>query len=63
MRCTGASLGHQIAAVGGGGLAPFVMVLLMGATGTSMAVSGYVVALSAIALLSIMVLSGRAKSR
>ncbi|MEU8603030.1 MFS transporter [Streptomyces parvulus] len=63
MRYTGASLGYQIAAVGGGGLAPFVMVLLLEATGTSLAVSGYIVALSVIALVSIKVLAGRARSR
>ncbi|MFI9344298.1 MFS transporter [Streptomyces sp. NPDC052773] len=62
MRYTGASLGYQIAAVGGGGLAPFVMVLLLEATGTSMAVSAYIVALSVIALLSIKVLADRARS-
>lgn len=63
MRYTGASLGYQIAAVAGGGLAPFVMVLLLEATGTSMAVSGYIIGLSVIALLSIKVLADRARSR
>ncbi|WP_330284091.1 MFS transporter [Streptomyces sp. NBC_00588] len=63
MRYTGASLGYQIAAVLGGGLAPFVMVLLLEATGTSMAASGYIVVLAVIALLSIKVLAGRARSR
>lgn len=63
MRYTGASLGYQIAAVLGGGLAPFVMVLLLEATGTSMAVSGYIIGLSVIALLSIKVLADRARSR
>ncbi|MEV5727665.1 MFS transporter [Streptomyces pharetrae] len=63
MRYTGASLGYQIAAVGGGGLAPFVMVLLLEATGTSMAVSGYVIALSVVALASIKVLADGARSR
>ncbi|MFC8349276.1 MFS transporter [Streptomyces sp. NPDC057280] len=62
MRYTGASLGYQIAAVAGGGLAPFLMVLLLEATGTSMAVSGYLIALSAVALISIKVLAGRARS-
>ncbi|MDC2956420.1 MFS transporter [Streptomyces sp. NPDC001260] len=62
MRYTGASLGYQIAAVLGGGLAPFVMVLLLEATGTSMSVSAYIIALSVIALLSIKVLAGRARS-
>ncbi|WP_405611164.1 MFS transporter [Streptomyces sp. NBC_00076] len=61
MRYTGASLGYQIAAVFGGGLAPFVMVLLLETTGTSMAVSGYIIGLAVIALLSIKVLAGRAR--
>lgn len=38
------------------------MVLLLEAPGFSMAVSGHVVALSVIALLSIKVLAGRARS-
>ncbi|MEV2217509.1 MFS transporter [Streptomyces sp. NPDC050997] len=63
MRYTGASLGYQIAAVFGGGLAPFMMVLLLESTGTSMAVSGYIIGLAVIALLSIKVLAGRARSR
>ena len=63
MRYTGASLGYQIAAVFGGGLAPFVMVLLLEATGTSMAVAAYIIGLAVIALLSITVLAGRASSR
>ncbi|WP_460063916.1 MFS transporter [Streptomyces sp. YKOK-I1] len=63
MRYTGASLGYQIAAVAGGGLAPFVMVLLLEATGTSLAVSAYLVALAVLALISIKVLAGRARSR
>ncbi|WP_149180591.1 MFS transporter [Streptomyces sp. TRM49041] len=60
MRYTGASLGYQIAAVLGGGLAPFVMVLLLEATGTSMSVSGYIIGLAVIALISIKILSSRA---
>jgi MFS family permease len=63
MRYTGASLGYQIAAVCGGGLAPFVMVLLLETTGTSMSVSAYIIALSVIALLSIKILADRARSR
>lgn len=63
MRYTGASLGYQIAAVFGGGLAPFVMVLLLEATGTSMAVAAYIIGLAVIALVSIKVLAGRASSR
>ncbi|MFE6718968.1 MFS transporter [Streptomyces albidoflavus] len=63
MRYTGASLGYQIAAVVGGGLAPFLMVLLLEATGTSMAVSGYIIALSLVALLSIWSLAKKARAR
>lgn len=60
MRYTGASLGYQIAAVLGGGLAPFVMVLLLEATGTSMSVAAYIIGLAVIALLSIRILAARA---
>lgn len=63
MRYTGASLGYQIAAVAGGGLAPFLMVLLLEATGTSMAVSGYIIALSLLALVSIRSLAKKARAR
>ncbi|MEU8786147.1 MFS transporter [Streptomyces sp. NPDC048637] len=63
MRYTGASLGYQISAILGGGLAPFVMVLLLEASGTSMAVSGYLMALSVIALVSIWRLTRRAATR
>ncbi|MGP3981697.1 MFS transporter [Streptomyces sp. KR80] len=59
MRYTGASLGYQIAAVLGGGLAPFMMVLLLESTGTSMSVSGYIIVLAVIALGSIAVLKRR----
>lgn len=63
MRYTGASLGYQIAAVFGGGLAPFMMVLLLEATGTSMAVSAYIIGLAVIALVSIRILASRAAAR
>jgi MFS family permease len=63
MRYTGASLGYQIAAVFGGGLAPFLMVLLLEAAGTSLAVSGYIMALSVVSLASIAVLARRARAR
>jgi hypothetical protein len=52
VRGTGAPLGHQITAVIGGGLAPFLMVLLLEATGCSMAASGYLIGLSVTAPLS-----------
>ncbi|CAL9374767.1 MFS transporter [Streptomyces sp. enrichment culture] len=60
MRYTGASLGYQISAVLGGGLAPFVMVLLLEATGTSMSVAAYIMALAVLALVSIGILARRA---
>ncbi|QWF84544.1 MFS transporter [Amycolatopsis sp. CA-230715] len=62
MRYSGASLGYQISAVAGGGLAPFIMVLLLEWTGTSMAVSAYIMALAAIALGSIAILAARKAS-
>ncbi|MGW0737384.1 MFS transporter [Streptomyces sp. NPDC002851] len=62
MRYTGASLGYQLSAVLGGGLAPFVMVLLLEATGTALSVSGYIVALAVVALASIAVLARRARA-
>ncbi|POX39007.1 MFS transporter [Streptomyces sp. Ru73] len=61
MRYTGASLGYQISAVLGGGLAPFLMVLLLEVSGTSLAVSGYIMLLSVVALGSIAVLAKRAR--
>ncbi|OEJ96899.1 MFS transporter [Streptomyces thermolilacinus] len=60
MRYTGASLGYQISAVLGGGLAPFVMVLLLEATGTSMSVAAYIMVLAVVALASIGILARRA---
>lgn len=63
MRYTGASLGYQIAAVFGGGLAPFMMVLLLEATGTSLAVGGYIMGLAVLSLASIALLSRRARAR
>jgi MFS family permease len=63
MRYTGASLGYQFAAVVGGGLAPFMMVLLLEVSGTSMAVSAYIMVLAVIALVSIRVLAKHARVR
>ncbi|MFJ9418091.1 MFS transporter [Streptomyces sp. NPDC101227] len=63
MRYTGASLGYQISAILGGGLAPFLMVLLLEASGTSMSVAAYIMVLSVIALASIRLLARRAAGR
>jgi MFS family permease len=62
VRYTGASLGYQIASVLGGGLAPFIMVLLLESTGTSLSVSAYIMVLAIGALLSIAALSKRARA-
>ncbi|SDY40617.1 Predicted arabinose efflux permease, MFS family [Amycolatopsis xylanica] len=62
MRYTGASLGYQLSAVVGGGLAPFIMVLLLESTGSSLSVSGYIIVLAIVALLSISVLAKRARA-
>lgn len=62
LRYTGASLGYQIAAIFGGALAPFFMVLLLESTDTSMSVAVYIMALATIALLSIAALSRRARA-
>ncbi|MET8679562.1 MFS transporter [Streptomyces sp. NPDC004647] len=53
VRYSGASLGYQIAAVLGGGLAPFLMVLLLETTHTSMSISIYIAVMAAVALLSL----------
>lgn len=51
VRYSGASLGYQIASVAGGGLAPFIMVLLLNTTGTSVSVSIYIALLAVVALV------------
>ncbi|MEU6646829.1 MFS transporter [Saccharomonospora sp. NPDC046836] len=51
VRYSGASLGYQIANILGGGLAPLIMTALLAATGTTLAVSGYVAAACVLALI------------
>lgn len=53
VRYSGASLGYQLAAVLGGGLAPFIMVALYEATHSMVPVSVYIAAAAGLALLSI----------
>ncbi|MCE7010229.1 MHS family MFS transporter [Kibdelosporangium philippinense] len=57
LRYSGASLGYQIANVIGGGFAPFVMVLLLESTGSSMSVAVYVAVLAVIALVALAFIS------
>jgi MFS family permease len=59
VRYTGASLGYQLGSLVGGGIAPFVMVALIEATGTSLAVAGYLAALCLAALLSLRAIARR----
>lgn len=63
VRYTGASLGYQISGTLGGGLAPFLMVLLLETTGTSMSVSAYIMALAILALVSVGLLVRRTRQR
>ncbi|WP_033294955.1 MFS transporter [Amycolatopsis jejuensis] len=56
VRYSGASLGYQIGAVLGGGLAPFIATALFASTGSSLATGGYLVGLSAVSLICIALL-------
>jgi hypothetical protein len=51
LRYSGVSFAYQVSAVIGGGFAPFVMVLLLESTGTSLAVAGYLSSLAVLALI------------
>ncbi|MFI5624141.1 MFS transporter [Nocardioides sp. NPDC051685] len=53
LRYSGVSFAYQFASVFGGGVAPFIMVLLLESTGSSVAVSAYLSVLSVIALVSL----------
>ena len=52
VRYSGASLGYQIGAVLGGGLAPLIAASLYEATGTSASISGYLMVMALITLVS-----------
>ncbi|EIF00752.1 MFS transporter [Saccharomonospora glauca] len=56
IRYSGASLGYQIGAILGGGLAPFISTSLFAAFGTSWAITGYFVVIAAISLGSVLAL-------
>ncbi|MEJ2890343.1 MFS transporter [Actinomycetospora aeridis] len=53
MRYSGASLGNQLANILGGGLAPFTMVALLAATGTTVSVAIYVALTAVICLVAL----------
>ncbi len=56
IRYSGASLGYQIGAILGGGLAPFIATSLFAAFGSAWAITGYFVVLALISLGSILAL-------
>lgn len=56
IRYSGASLGYQVGAILGGGLAPIVATALFASFGTSLAITGYFVLIALISLVSILVL-------
>jgi MFS family permease len=53
LRYSGASMDYQLAGVLGGGIAPIVSIALVKATGTAFAVSGYVLAMTIITLVTL----------
>jgi MHS family shikimate/dehydroshikimate transporter-like MFS transporter len=53
VRYSGASIGYQGASVFAGGLAPIIMVSLLEATGTSLSVSFYVLAMAIVTFISV----------
>jgi MFS family permease len=53
VRYSGASLGNQIANIVGGGLAPFIMVALLAATGTTLSVSACVGVAAVLSLIAL----------
>ncbi|WP_165922220.1 MFS transporter [Pseudonocardia endophytica] len=53
VRYSGASLGYQLGTVLGGGFAPIVATALFAASGTSLAIAGYLVAMSLITVLCV----------
>lgn len=61
VRFSGASLGYQVGSVFGGGLAPLITAALLAATKAGWSVAAYMTVLGLISLLSITLLSGRAR--
>jgi len=57
MRYSGASLGYQVGAIFGGGFAPMIATALLAEFGSSMSISGYMVVLCAVSLVSVFLLS------
>src|SRR4051812_23247173 len=55
LRCSGVSMGYQLAGVLGGGIAPIVAIALVDATGTAYSVSVYVLAMVVLTLIALAV--------
>lgn len=63
VRYSGASLGYQLGAIFGGGFAPIIATALLAQHQTSMAIAGYMAALSAVSFVSILLLAETNKRR
>lgn len=56
VRYTGASLGYQLGSIIGGGFAPLIAASLFAATGTSLSVSVYIIAVTVISFIAVFLL-------
>jgi MFS family permease len=56
VRYTGASVGYQLAGVAGAALSPIIAASLFAATGTGYAIAGYLAAMAAISLVSVVLI-------
>ncbi|MEO8452091.1 MAG: hypothetical protein ABI647_20035, partial [Gemmatimonadota bacterium] len=59
LRCSGSSLGYQLASTTAGGTAPILAVILFREFGTSMAVAGYISACAMISLVCVYALKDK----
>lgn len=57
LRYSGASLGYQLSNVIGGGFAPFIMVVLLEKTGSSLSIAAYLAILSVVAVVCLRMLA------
>ena len=62
VRFTGVSIGKQLGVVLGGGIAPLVATSLFAATGTTVAITGYYIALAIAALIALSFVKDTSKS-
>jgi len=62
VRYSGASMGYQLASIGGGGFAPMIAASLIVAFGSSTAVSAYMALLCGISFVSVWLMGARAKA-